>query len=64
MFGFGVCVTSNGKPVHTFADEEGAQRFIEANGQKEYKLTHMGRTLWHSIEGATLPAMAAVHLVV
>lgn len=65
-FGYGLTVTSNGRPVHTFADEGTAQQFIEANSAKHIKLQvgeSLPRVLYEQHIPATLPNLVAVNLV-
>lgn len=65
MFGLGVTVTSNGRPVHTFADEETAQGFINANSSRHYVLAvrPLNRIIWEEHHKATLGNLRLVHLV-
>lgn len=66
MFGHGITVTSNGRPVHTFADEGTAQGFIDANSEKTIKLSVGAgnpRVLYEQHIPATLPNLVAVNLV-
>lgn len=66
MFGYGITVTSKGRPVHTFADVDTAQGFINANSETTIKLQvgeSLPRVLYEQHIPAHLPALVMVHLV-
>ena len=66
MFGHGITVVSQGRPVHTFTDEGTAQGFVEANSTKVVKLQvgeSLPRVLYEQHIKAHLPDLCAVHLV-